>query len=135
MVNLNKLAEGIYQGNAARGFWDDCTVAADLQARADPELQKAGALLERALISEKLMLIVSEAAEGLEELRSGKSVVETYYKPEKPDKPEGFPSEIADILIRVFDLAGGLGIDLQEITETKLGYNATRGFKHGGKAF
>lgn len=39
--------------------------------------------------------------------------------------------ELADIVIRVFDLAGLMGVDLESHIKAKLRYNATRGHKHG----
>jgi len=48
-------------------------------------------------------------------------------------KPEGVPSELADIVIRVFHAAGEWGIDLEHEILTKMRYNETRSHKHGGK--
>lgn len=48
-------------------------------------------------------------------------------------KPEGIPSEMADIVIRVFDYCGYAGIDLEKAIAEKMEYNRTRPFKHGGK--
>ena len=42
-----------------------------------------------------------------------------------------FEDEIADSFIRLFDLCGGLGIDIEKHIELKLKYNSTREFKHG----
>lgn len=50
-----------------------------------------------------------------------------------PLKPEGVPSEIADIVIRCLDFAGEHGIDLAEVIREKLEYNATRARMHGKK--
>lgn len=79
----------------------------------------------------KLSLITCEVAEAIEELRSGRGVDETYYS--EGDKPEGVPSELADIIIRTMDLAYMLGIDLPEMIEEKLDFNDSRGYKHGKK--
>ena len=79
----------------------------------------------------KLMLIVSEAAEALEEYRASKPV--SYRNATKPDKPEGIAAELADIIIRVGDLAEILGFDLQEAVFEKMNYNDSRPFMHGGK--
>lgn len=48
-------------------------------------------------------------------------------------KPCGVPSELADIIIRVFDLAGRYNIDLERAIDEKMAYNATRPARHGGK--
>lgn len=99
-------------------------------------------------IGNKLMLIVGEVAEAHEEIRAGidpqltyypsKSVTPTWMTPVEraafefaPHKPEGVPSELADIVIRVFDLAGALGIDLADAIKEKAAFNATRPHKHG----
>ncbi|MBT8163059.1 MULTISPECIES: hypothetical protein [Arthrobacter] len=90
----------------------------------------------------RLMLIVSEAAEALEEIRAGRSASETYYPDapkdshaERPEpgryKPEGVPSELADIVIRCFDFAGSNGFDLGQIIQEKLTYNRSRERMHG----
>ncbi len=49
-------------------------------------------------------------------------------------KPEGIPSELADVVIRCCHYAGANGIDLAEAVEEKAFYNSTRPHKHGGKA-
>jgi len=84
-------------------------------------------------IGEALMLVVTEVAEAMEEARRSNALLETYFLPSSPTKPEGFPIELADVLIRVFDLAGSLGVDLDEAVRMKMEYNATRPHRHGGK--
>ena len=48
-------------------------------------------------------------------------------------KPEGVGSELADVLVRLLDTAHRLDIDLEGEFMRKLQYNATRGYRHGGK--
>lgn len=76
--------------------------------------------------STKLMLIVSEAAEAMEELR--KPGADGYVN------FDNLGEELADIVIRVFDLAGLIHIDLAASLEYKMEKNANRPYKHGGKA-
>lgn len=46
-----------------------------------------------------------------------------------------FADELADIVIRVMDLAEWKGIDLQSHIEAKMRYNSLREHKHGGKKY
>lgn len=67
-----------------------------------------------------LMLITTEVAEAAEAVRL-------------PDYGN-LPEELADVCIRVFDLAGGLGIDLQREIEHKMNLNEGRPRLHGKMA-
>ena len=83
---------------------------------------------EQLNIPTKLMLIACEVAEVMEEYR--KPDRQNWYRNEA-GKPEGIAAELADIVIRVGDLAGILGIDLDKAVEYKMAYNKTREFMHG----
>lgn len=48
-------------------------------------------------------------------------------------KPEGIPSELADILIRVLDVAAYHQMDIARAVADKMAYNETRPMRHGGK--
>jgi NTP pyrophosphatase (non-canonical NTP hydrolase) len=71
-------------------------------------------------IPERLCLIHSEVSEALEASQLNAN-----------GKPEGLPSELADIIIRVADMAGWMGIDLEHELRMKGDYNETRPQKHG----
>ena len=68
-------------------------------------------------MGEALMLIVTELAEAMEAHR-------------KQDDAN-FREEIADTFIRLFDLCGGLSIDIQAEIAKKSETNRSRPFKHG----
>ena len=70
-------------------------------------------------IGEALMLVTTELAEALEGHRKG------LHDPHLP-KRDNYTVEIADALIRLFDLAGGTCIDLPGAFEEKMQYNARR---------
>jgi NTP pyrophosphatase (non-canonical NTP hydrolase) len=70
-------------------------------------------------IGEMLMLIVSEIAEAMEGHR--KSLPD-----DKLPHRSMFDVELVDALIRIFDLAGHLDIDVERIYQEKMQYNSTR---------
>jgi NTP pyrophosphatase (non-canonical NTP hydrolase) len=80
-------------------------------------------------VPEKLMLVVTEVAEAMEDLRDGKPSVVSVLN--EAGKPSGFPSELADAIIRLLDLARSLGIDISQEVALKMAYNETRPHKHG----
>ena len=88
-------------------------------------------------VGEKLALIHSEVSEALECAREYPDALarqEYELDSRGQEKPIGFGSELADIMIRVADLAGKLDIPLGEITREKIEYNKKRPYKHS-KAF
>lgn len=115
---LNELSKNIYEGNKARGFWD-----------------------KERNIGETLMLVVTELAEALEAHRAGK--LSTYADKmayvESDDTAQAFKDyikdsfedEIADAVIRLLDMCGGFGIDIDFHVTSKLMYNSSRPYKHG----
>ncbi|MBI4309379.1 MAG: nucleotide pyrophosphohydrolase [Candidatus Omnitrophica bacterium] len=68
-------------------------------------------------VGEALMLIVTELAEAMEGHR-------------KQDEAN-FKEELADAFIRLFDLCGGMGIDIEKEIAAKSERNKTRPYKHG----
>jgi len=76
-------------------------------------------------VGEKIALIHSELSEALEDHRRGI----------KPDEHlpnfKNFDVELADACIRIFDLAGATGVDLESAIMAKMAYNERRPYKHG----
>lgn len=68
-----------------------------------------------------LALIHSEVSEALEADRKGDA--------------ENFAEELADVCIRIFDLCGHKGIDLDKAILEKMEKNKNRTHKHGGKLY
>jgi NTP pyrophosphatase (non-canonical NTP hydrolase) len=112
-LELFKLQQDSYANAKAHGFYDNVPAHAETDST---------------FIGSRLMLMVSELAEALEEIRAGRSPWEIYYV---NSKPEGFPVELADLVIRIADTAEWLGIDLSKVIEEKHQYNVNRPYKHG----
>jgi NTP pyrophosphatase (non-canonical NTP hydrolase) len=70
-------------------------------------------------VPEKLMLTVSELAEAMEAHR--KDLMD-----DKIVHRKGLEVELADALIRIFDLGGALGFDLGAAISEKMEFNANR---------
>ncbi len=79
---------------------------------------------------QRLMLIVGEVAEAHDDHRHGCGIQDMSLD-EMTGKPGGIPSELADIVIRVADLAETYGIDLALAIGYKMMYNKDREFMHG----
>jgi len=117
---LNYSAREIFKANKEKGFWDN----------------------ERNT-GEMLMLVVSELGEAMEALRKGKKAdLVNYLNVTRADADlfdvsfkqymkDTFEDEIADSIIRLLDMCGGLGIDIDTHINSKLKYNATRPRLHG----
>lgn len=113
-VGLASLIDRCHKISLSKGWWetdskDFALRRADLQA-----------------VSSRLCLVHSEVSEALEALREGK--IETEFK---DGKPEGMEVELADVIIRIFDMAGGLDLDLVAAIRTKMEYNRGRSHRHG----
>ena len=108
MTGINEVAKQIHENAVDHGWWDE--------ERGFPEV---------------LALIHSEVSEALEEYRNGRGATEIYFGDN--GKPEGIPTELADVIIRVLDYCAYAGIDIENVLEVKHEYNKSRPYRHGGK--
>jgi NTP pyrophosphatase (non-canonical NTP hydrolase) len=149
-MRINEMVRKAHDNSKAKGWWDDFF----------PRFDDAGNRIADATevdpedlmpdtIAAKLCLVHSEVSEALEAVRDGelrlvfktidsddeRIFVNKTDEPYSPkSKPDGLPAELADVVIRIGDLCGALGIDLEEAVQAKMTYNATRPQRHGGKA-
>ncbi len=119
---INKLSEVAHQNAINKGFFET-----------EPNL------------GQMLCLIHAEVSEALEADREGKYVNskitnileipgdEAFTMAFKLHVKDSFEDELADVMIRVLDLAGFKKIDLESHILAKMRYNATRPHKHGKK--
>ena len=114
---ISEIQAHVYDVSVSKGFHDKDDINSMIEA------------------GNRLMLIVGEVAEAHEEIRNGHALTETYYPfighNTIVPKPEGVPSELADIVIRCMDFAETYGIDLAAAIIEKSAYNETRPHMHG----
>lgn len=133
--SVEHLQNTCFELNEAKGWWRDPQSGLDLLQVIHSPTSRIEELLGSALVSQKLLLIVSEIGEATEGHRKG-------LMDDKLPHRQMLEAEMADIAIRLFDLAGGLGIKLWEVIPEKLKFNTTREdhklanrIQDGGKAF
>lgn len=117
--NLDQVTKACHTPAKKAGWWSDLQTG-------EPKERNIGELL---------CLVHSEVSEAMEGARKG-------LMDDKLPHRTMLEVELADVLIRVFDMAGGLDLDLGGALVEKLAYNATRADhkienrkKKGGKAF
>lgn len=124
-MEIREISKRINDINHSKGFWD------------------------RGIdVPQKLMLIVTEVAEACEadrkpvkrepdswDLKSLLSAEEFSTQVFEDKVKDTYGDELADIAIRLFDLAYEQDIDLSLHIEAKVRYNETRSRMHGGKKY
>lgn len=88
------------------------------------------------ILEGRLFRTISELTEAWEELRKPNAKPMTiYWKMDEHGqmKPEGVPVELADAVIRLFDVAAYFSIDLAEAIRIKMKFNEGRPYRHGNK--
>ena len=98
---INDMADRVHEANAK--WWVDINTSKPITRN----------------VGELLMLAVSELSEAMEGHRKN-------LQDDKLPHRKMFEVEIADCLIRLFDIAGGLELDLGGAFEEKMAYSAAR---------
>lgn len=124
---LTEVAKSVHEGNKKRGFYDNPETTAGIIALIHSELSEA---LEADRENNHCNLD-SDELENLEDMAIADT--EKFKEDFELDVKNSFEDELADAVIRIFDLAGYKGIDLGRHIRLKLLYNETRPYKHGKK--
>lgn len=101
----NTLIEVSHGLATACGWWNDIATGTSLKGKRN--------------VGELLMLVVSEVGEAMEGHRKNKM-------DEHLPNRKSIEVELADAVIRIFDMAGAMELDLGGAIAEKLMYNATR---------
>jgi NTP pyrophosphatase (non-canonical NTP hydrolase) len=105
-IGINKLVFDAHKNAVDHGFWDYYN-----------NINVGMVEVKKAFITQFLALIICETTEAIEGLRKNDN--------------DNFKEELADIAIRLADLCGGLGVDLESEIIKKMKINADRPYKHG----
>ena len=98
MVTVNEMVKKAHANAVEKGWWPEGELLPPVSGQSDIDRRKS-----------LKSLILTEIAEVIECVREGQ--METVLRHD--GKPEGFPSELADVALRCFDFAGALGMDFE----------------------
>ncbi len=122
-MTISRIAKLVHENAKNKGFWD-----------------------KESNTGEKLMLIVSEVSEAMEadrkedyysdanfKINDEQLTEEEWVKWFENNVKNSFQDEMADAVIRIFDLCESKGIDIEWHIKKKMRYNSTRPHMHGKK--
>lgn len=115
----NALVRACHEASRNSGWWRHMPTGLDLIQVINNPADDLQRLLGDALVAQKLCLSHSELSEAMEGHRKG-------LRDDKlPDLPM-LDVELADAVIRIFDLAGAMNIDLGTVISRKMQFNSVR---------
>lgn len=108
---VKSLIKKVHKQNKKAGWWNDLYTNENLTNKpGEPYVRN---------VPELLIMVHSEVTEAFEGYRS--NLMDKHLP-----KYNSLTVELADVVIRVFDIAGGLGLPLAEAIQDKLEYNKNR---------
>lgn len=110
-VSIKQLTDLIHEINVKAGWWTDIKTGESLESKQGEQPKRN--------VPEMLCLVHSEVSEAMEGFR--KNLMDD----KLPHRPM-LEVELADAVIRILDMCGGLGLDLQGAIFEKLSYNMQR---------
>lgn len=117
---INKMIQEVRDINEANGWFDANRTVGDGMALLHSEVSEAFDAWRK---------------HGFQDILTYPALNRTYTSANIPvAKPEGYGSELADVLIRLLDQCDRDGVDLVKEFNRKLAYNKTREYRHGGRA-
>lgn len=124
-MNITDLVQKAHINAWEHGFWEDekriddilnFLIDNDFFDSVD-DVTNVVKMFDDFLLMSRTALIMSELGEAVEALRHRDQ--------------ENYAEELADVVIRIGDASGGLGIDLEKAIKEKMAINSGREYKHG----
>ena len=135
-MGLNELAKQIHQNAKSKGFWDKereigtrlMLCVSELVEAMEADRKDRFAKIDR--FDKKLktsrVILENKDIDGVTPERAWIAIFEECIK-------DTFEDELADTIIRILDLCGAKGIDIEKHIELKMKYNESREKMHGKK--
>lgn len=144
------LVEKSFKIAEEKGFWKHYDSVMDKVSKGTEFSKEEQDAIHKAFINQKIMLIVSELGELMETLRKDMIIEcdddllnelqeqyetdpELFYMRFIHFQKDRFEDELADVMIRLGDLIGKLGIDIEKHIDMKQKFNSLREKMHGKK--
>jgi len=158
LAGLNNLAHDIHQNAVRHGFWPDgvdgrnfgeiCALLHSEITEMMEEDRVRGHLPKNRVYyrfesPEPNLWQLNVSSDGKPMRLTDSRTADSIYEPTREQlrergwrvKPEGVPSELADLIIRALEAAGAYGIDIEQAIEEKMAYNRQREYRHGNKRY
>jgi len=127
---INQLAKEIHENAKSKGFYENeknigemlCLIHSEVSEALEADRKKHYTKLDE----DWFLLGLAEKNYGI--TFNDDNVAKVFFE---QNIKNTFEDELADVLIRVLDLCGYKGIDIESHVKAKMRYNATRPHKHG----
>lgn len=111
-MKINELVKAAHDNAHGKEFWKDIKAIEYLDANEEVKV-----MMWNNAVATRLALVTTETSEAVEALRH--------------NDEDNFEEELADVVIRICDICGGLGIDLEKKIVEKMERNKKRPKLHG----
>jgi NTP pyrophosphatase (non-canonical NTP hydrolase) len=131
---INELSKEIYENNKAKGFYDDKKNIGEMLCLIHSEVSEALECDRKDKYADiSLFDRIKTKLESYQEVKKINDAFEPFKQSFEDAIKDTFEDELADIMIRVMDLAAFKEIDLEWHIKAKMKYNSMRPHKHGKK--